>query len=210
MILVPEYLKELAFDEIRKGTWLTFSVKCTCGNQHFLVFKNYQTKKEQEAMKPYNDALMDFSGCWASTCTRDDDGTLHHWKLYTPLGLNGPKKEVYIPEPPPFAFVEVVKLVCDACGNEYILFDNRIHGYDGMTSEIQADKLSYKPTFKKKCRTAVAIKVKIENDPTLEEFRENSGLDADEATYSNGFSWIGIYVTNADGKTKKLFDFETA
>ena len=52
--------------------------------------------------------------------------------------------------------------------------------------------------------------MKIENDPTLEEFRENSGLDADEISYANGFGWIGIYTTNKDGKTKKIFDFETA
>ena len=211
MIPVPEYLKELACEESRKGTWLTFSVKCTCGNQHFIVFKNCQTKQEQEQMKPYNDALVDsVSGCWASTCTRDEDGTLHYWKLYTPLGLKGPKKEVFIPEAPPFAFVEVVMIVCSSCGKEHTLFDSRVHGYDGMISEKQSAKLSYQPTFKKKCRTPVTIKVKIENDLTLEEFRGNSGLDANEETYANGFGWIGIYVTNSDGKTKKIFEFETA
>ena len=211
MIPVPEYLKGLASEESRKGTWLTFSVKCTCGNQHFIVFKNCQTKQEQEQMKPYNDALVDsVSGCWASTCTHDEDGTLHYWKLYTPLGLKGPKKEVFIPEAPPFAFVEVVKIVCSSCGKEHTLFDSRVHGYDGMISENQSAKMGYQPTFKKKCRTPVAIRVKIENDPTLDAFRENSGLDADELTYSNGFGWIGIYVTNSDGKSKKIFEFETA
>lgn len=162
-------------------------------------------------MKPYFDALdQSFSGCWATTCTRDPDGTIHYWKLLTPLGLMGPKEEVFIPEAPPFAFIEVVKLVCDSCAQEYVLFDNRIHGYDGATSEDQGEKRNYQPAFKKKCRTPVAVKVKIENDLTLEEFCANSGIDADEVTYSNGFGWIGIYVTNADGKTKKLLEYETA
>lgn len=211
MILVPDYLKDIACDETRKGTWLSFSMQCTCGNRHFIVLKNYQTKQEQELMKPYNDALHDLiSGCWASTCTRDEDGTLHHWKLFTPLGLKGPKKDVFIPEPPPFAFVEVIKIACSSCGKEYLLFDNRIHGYDSLNSENQAEKLAYQPSFKEKCRVPVEVKVKIENDPTLEEFRANSGLDADEVAYSNGFGWIGIYTTNKDGKTKKIFDFETA
>ena len=211
MILVPDYLKDIACDETRKGTWLSFSVRCTCGNRHFTVFKNYHTKQEQELMKPYFDALEDsVSGCWASTCTRDDDGTLHYWKLFTPFGLKGPKKEVFIPEAPLCACVEVVRIVCDTCAKEYTLFDNRIHGYDGVISEDRDVKLAYQPSFKKKCRTPVNIKVKIENDPTVEEFRENSGLDADEGAYSNGFGWIGIYVTNNDGKTKKIFDFETA
>lgn len=211
MFPVPEYLKELACDESRKGTWLTFSVKCTCGNRHFIVSQNYQTKQEQEQMKLYNVALQKvMSSIWATACTRDEDGTLHYWKLYTPLGLKGPKKEVFIPEAPPFAFIEAIKILCSSCGKEYLLFDNRIHGYDGLFSENQAEKLAYHLSFREKCQTAVTISVKIENDLTLEEFRENSGLDADEVAYSNGFGRIGIYVTNSKGKTKKLFDYETA
>ena len=70
-----------------------------------------------------------------------------------------------------------------------------------------AEELEYQPQFRQKCRAPVAIRIKVENDGSLEEFNANTSLNFDEKAYSNAFSWIAIY--NRD-KKRKLFEFETA
>ena len=56
----------------------------------------------------------------------------------------------------------------------------------------------------------IALQVKVENDASLEEFNENTGLDFSEEQYSNAFSWITIYKLNDKGKATIIFDEETA
>lgn len=211
MIPVPAYLKHNAVIIKQAKSWTQFSFFCNCGCRYFFVYENFLTKQEKDLLKPYEDALTDsLTGCWGSTMTINEDGTRHYWKLYTPLGLNGPKKEVFIPEIPSFLGISVVKVQCFLCGKEHILFDNRYHGYDGVTGVKIRKKLDYLPHFKHKCRTAVTIEIKVENDLSLPEFQENTGLEYDEAQYSNAFGWIAIYSVNSVGKRRKIFEAETA
>ena len=162
-------------------------------------------------MKPYYDGLEYwFSGCWGTTCTCDENGTLHRWKLLTPAGLDGPKEEVFISERPFFAMIAVAKIKCQHCGAEHLIFDNRCHGYSGMTDTHTQEELLYQPHFRPKCRNAVGIEIKVENDPSIEIFKENTGLSFTEEQYSNAFSWIKVYAINPDGKKSLILDFETA
>ena len=125
---IPNYLKEISCDETKKGSLSIFTLKCPCGSTLFDVFESYLDQAEREACKPYCDALdrLYMSG-HASTCTVDEDGTVHHWIL---LGedLSGPKEEVFVPKPPVFSSIQVIKAKCSRCQKEQILFDSRYHG----------------------------------------------------------------------------------
>lgn len=79
-----------------------------------------------------------------------------------------------------------------------------------MTVERDKEKADYVPHFRIKCREAVSLAVKVENDESLEVFKENTGLDFTEDQYSDSFSWMAVYKFNDNGKKTKIFDFETA
>lgn len=210
-IPVPAYLKHLAVPEKQQNTWVHFRVRCTCGCERFAVYQNTLTREEKLLERPYYDALTRLcTGGGASMCTRDEDGTLHHWKLYEPeKGLQERHEEIVVPEQPYFSSVVVIQLRCSACGAEHLLFDSRVHGYDGVTGETSPETMDYTPHFRVKCADT-AVAVKVENDPCLEEFREHTGLELTEAQYADAFSWIVVYRINEKGKKVKIFEQETA
>lgn len=211
MIPVPEYLKAIAKNVKAKREWTSFTLACRCGCQTFMPYMNYFTAEEKKLLEPYYDSLHNaLSGCWATTCTVDEDGTLHHWKMFTPAGLNGPKEEVFFAEEPFFAKVAVLKIVCQECGAEYLVFDSRCHGYDAVTGDRTEEEMRYQPHFKPKCTHEVGIEIKVENDPSLEAFQENSGLMFTEKQYSSAFSWVKVYAVKQDGKKRVILDCETA
>ena len=211
MVPVPAYLRNHAQLIKANKKWTTFSFSCTCGCDTFVLYRNVYTADEEQAMKPYYDALIhSCTGGLASTCTIDEDGTVHHWRLLTPAGLDGTKEEGFIPERPFFAGISVMKIQCTHCGAEHVIFDSRCHGYDAMTSVQTEEERNYTPQFRKKCKSPSAIEIKVENDPSREVFNGNTGLSFDEAQYSNAFSWIKIYAVNVDGKRRMIFEHETA
>ena len=208
---IPNYLKHIAVFDKFKSNWTYFSIKCTCGCDRFEVYESCLNKEEKALEKPYVDALLEWYG-WEnkSKCvTKDEDGTFHRWRLYEPSkGLQGKHEEIIIPERPFFSGIVVIKVKCAECGKEHIIFDNRLHGYDGMTGEETKEALEYEPHFKRKCKDIVSLCIKIENDESFEEFQEDLGFT--EEQYSDAFSWITIYKVNALGKKTQIFDWECA
>ena len=210
-IPIPKYLRHIAKLIKQQKTWTCFGICCTCGCKDFFIYQNYLNKEEMLLEKPYYDALTEMFSAGASMCTQDEDGTLHHWKLYEPSkGLKGKHEEMFLPDRPYFSGIVVIKIRCPKCGKEYLIFDSRIHGYDGMTSKKDQATMEYEPHFKLKCKEAVALEVKIENDKSLEDFQDNTDLDFTEEQYSDAFSWIIIYRINNNGKKAKIFDWESA
>ena len=104
----------------------------------------------------------------------------------------------------------MIKVSCTACGKEHLLFDSRIHGYDGMTGEHTQEVLDYKPHFKLKCKNAVSLEMKVENDESHEAFKENTAIGFTKEQYSDAFGWMVIYKTDEKGKKSKIIDTETA
>ena len=207
--MIPAYLKLIAREVKVKGDRTTMALVCECGNDLFWLYENKLTKEEKKQMEPYEKAIDELcSGGFGSMCTRDDDGTIHHWKLTSPFT----KKEVIMPEKPSFAGVVSIQAECSFCGKVHAIFDNRIHGYDGVFCN-EGENLEYRPHYQKRTtRDGLPRKIEIvtENDETLEEFRENTDIDCDEAAYSNAFGWISIYAIDAKGKKTKILDFETS
>ncbi|MBQ8742201.1 MAG: hypothetical protein IJZ03_09125 [Clostridia bacterium] len=213
-IPIPRYIRHIAKLQKQQKTWTHFGICCTCGCEKFLVYQNYMNKEEMLLEKPYYDALHEMFSGGLSTCTRDEDGTLHHWKLYEQYepgkGFVRRREEVFLPDRPYFSGIVVIKSKCIKCEKEYLLFDSRMHGYDGMTNEKDQATIEYEPHFKLKCKEAVSLEVKVENDESLEKFQDNTDLGFTEEQFSDAFSWIIIYRINNNGKKAKIFDWETA
>ena len=141
-------------------------------------------------------------------CTRNEDGMLHHWKLTSPFT----KKEVILPEKPAFAGIMSMQAACSQCGRMHTVFDNRVHGYDAVFCNENAN-LEDEPHYQKRMtRDHLPRKIEIitENDETMEMFRDNTGIECDENTYSNAFGWIGAYAIDEKGKKTRILDWETA
>lgn len=206
MLPIPEYLRNNAINPKHTKTNIQFDFVCDCNNKGFYIFHNYLTKEEKEIVDEYYTVLAKtFKGSWTYTMELDDKGIVHYYRLYTPLGMYGPKKEVFPPKTPPFTEVNIIKAKCIHCGKEYVLFDSRYHGYDAVTSD-ESEVSTYIPHFKQKRNPAFGITIKVGNDGSLEEFIENTGKECDEAFYSNAFGSITIYTKDNEGKKKKLFD----
>ncbi len=243
---IPNYLKEIGYNETKKSGRTCFEIKCTCGCEKFYVYKNKFTKEEKVLMKPFWDAFNFFYsigypdahcekrdengkhhnyivkecileeidsvsivGGMVWNCRRDENGDLHYYEV-----KSGVWEEFELPEMPSFATAESYKAICSECGKEFLLFDNRFHGYDAvLASEGLSRDLEYKPTYaQKKFKDGKPrrIKFEVENFDTLEDFCEDLGEEYDEATYSNSFSWIWVYAIDENDKKSKIFEYETA
>lgn len=204
---IPNYLKHLAVSEKQKHTWTYFSIQCPCGCDTFTIYENYLNKEEKALEKPYCDALTEMYAIHAPRMTTcDENGVQHIWRLLE----DGSRKEIIVPAPPFFSGITVIKIKCAACGKEHLIFDSRIHGYDGMTGKHAQETLAYEPHFKLKCKNAVSLQIKVENDETCEEFLNLTSLDFSEKQYADSFGWIIIYKIDEKGKKTKIFDWETS
>ena len=207
--VIPEYLRSIARETKIKGDRSTCELVCPCGNQRFHVFHNKFTEEEKAVYDQYwSEYEKAFRGGYASMCTRDSNGKLHHWKIVVP----GIKIEVFPPEDPPFPTVFSWRVGCSACGQEYLIFDSRLHGYDGIFCTEEKDR-NYAPRYVQRMfrdKAPIRIELTTENDSTLEQFRENTGVECGYEAYSNAFGWISIQAVDENGKKTKLLDHETA
>ena len=212
---VPEHLKNIAYDLTEKTVsdelqFCNFKIKCTCGCEFFNISQNYLTKKENELLRPYYDALeKSTKSVFGSGCTKDENGNFHYWIYKTSKGCFGRKEEVFIPPKPYFSGITVIKAVCAECESEYILYDSRKHGYDSFCMEASPEEMNYSPHFRKKNKskdTSKKILTELEYSGDKNDFFD-SFPDGD---YNNSFSWIQIYSVDRNGKKRKIFDIETA
>lgn len=207
--MIPAYLRHISREIRVKGDRTTFTLVCTCGHDRFDLFHNKFTKEEQETYDRYiaEDEKV-FRGSYASECTYDDDGKLRHWKWVFP----GIKIEVFPPEMPSFSMVVSWRARCSQCGAEHLIFDNRFHGYDGVFCS-DGENRDYVPHYVPRStrdKSPRRVEITTENDATLAQFQENTGIDCDYDAYSNGFGWISIHAVDEKGKKTKLLDHESA
>lgn len=209
---IPNYLQEIAYSESNKNNFTTFRIKCNCGCIQFHVYESYLDKKERELCKPYYDALhYSISGGCFSNCTKDENGIIHHW-IYLTHNHNGPKKEVIIPPKPVCATINVIKIKCYECGDEYVIYDNRFHGYSGKFCNDSIEEKEYIPHFRLKKRRdnlPVEIYISVEHTESYEDFEKSIDIPCEYKDYTDAFTWIAIYSIDNNNNKRKLFDFET-
>lgn len=109
----------------------------------------------------------------------------------------------------------IIRIACDRCGEEYLLFDSGRHGWNGFVcGDDWLDRESLpEQFFCPKCRTNVfGITVRISSQGR-KDFEENAGNDMPFSSedWVNAFDWITVsLVCEKCGRTdKKWLDTET-
>ena len=207
--MIPQYLRHISTEEKVWGGRTTFSIACGCSNDRFDVLVNGLTQEEKKQLEDHRKASETINRrCWAMKSTVDRDGVVHHWKYLAPFV----RVEVFPPEEPPFDGIMCWQLRCSACGQEHLIFDNRVHGYDGVFCAENTDR-DYQPVFKQRSfrdKLPRRIEITTENEKTIEDLREATGIDCDADTWSNAFSWIGVCAVDSRGKRTRILEAETA
>ena len=200
MIPVPDYLRKHATDISIKDKYVDFRFACACGNKTFSVSENCLSPEEETQMIPLEKACKKLAcGMWGAATTVDDEGKQHHWKLLTPFGLKGWKKEIILPPWPLGAQISIVKCKCLSCGQEHTLFDSRYHGYDGICGEKSRELLEYAPRFR--CvRKSCQLLIRVFNDPA----EQKSDLES----VADGFDAISVYAASETGKKTLIFGYD--
>jgi hypothetical protein len=204
MIPTPDYLQPYAIDPKQTGTRLCFQIQCSCGCKEFQLLEKSYTEEEKHQIRQLEEGLPNLR--WHTIYSGMDTGgkPYHYIKRF---GIF--KKRISIPEAPVFQNIQAVKALCSQCRREILLFDSRYHGYDALPSDQESTK-QYDMHFAPAAQQTYGIEIAVENDPSLEQFRENFGEPCSPEFYSNAFDWISIRGTDRTGKAKVLLDFETA
>jgi len=212
MLVIPTYLG--SFSEVIKSTKNTVSLKIVskCGNDEFLVYNN----KIEKSLKQFG-----------KDKEIEDFGKRCGWKSYTGGAFNDDKYYMYRKnifgiivdkvEVTDFTSdtVNIIKAKCKKCGDEYIVFDNRIHGWDAVmteeTKDISYDTIEFEQRkFKGSKENVAKIRVKVINQETFEEFQKENPNNT-IAEYSNAFHDISIDgIIKDTGKVTMIHCEETA
>ena len=207
---IPNYLKQIAVPEKMLDALALFSIKCTCGCNQFWVYTNYLNKQEIALKKAYCDAEEAlFSEDLFENFTKDKRGKLHYWRFLEPeKGWDGKLEEVVLPEYPFFLNIQVIKAKCVDCGEEHLIFDSRIHGYDAAAAQkVTAQELAYKPHFRRKWKEPMKLSGMLFNEPTLKDFQKSKAKlrNFSEEEYANSFYELHVSKVADSGKPKEFF-----
>lgn len=207
--MIPAYLRHISREIKVKDCRTSYAVICEYGEEKFWLYSNYFTPEEKKALEPHDEAMKELtSGFWGYECHRDKAGNFRYYKLLFPFF----KKEVKVPEAPIFASVECWQAECCRCGKKHVLFDNRIHGYDGIFCR-QEETLAYEPHFKKlrlQHGEPMKLEMEVAHDPTPAQIRQEIGELVDDVTCSNAFGWICVRRVDEKGRRRIVLDYETA
>ena len=189
MIGVPDYISPYAHDIRTAKDGVSFGIQCTCGCRTLALLKNTFSAEEKRILDEYEKSLPDIKRHTVRGGVGEDG------KPYLCIRrLFFFRKYIEFPPAPYFANIRTVKAVCEACNQEIVIFDSRLHGYDSM--EASEEELRYVPYYSGRKTEYCHVSVKLEQ-------LEDEDLDA------RYFTGIGICKT-AGGKKKNYFEAETA
>ena len=206
--MIPHHLRAVADVIACRGSAMTLQLVCPCGCERFTVWENTDTP-EQAALRAKFEAASGFPRdtmtVWAKTAK---DGSQRWYRRR--LGHILPERF----EPafcPPELTLQRVAVQCAKCGAETVVFDNRMHGYDGAVcgTELSPDFVPLMKQKFAKSSPARRIRVRVTCDADEAEFADLDGAGA-EAMLSECFTSVEILSETAPGKYRSFFAAETA
>ena len=218
MDMLPVYLRDISYNCIKKKGTLVFNLKCTCGSNFFKIMKGktHESKQQEEKWNNYWKKYRFVPIFELGDAIERKSGKRYIYGS-TFFGIRVGK--LYYEEIPFVKDLCVVKAVCTNCSKEFILFDNRKHGYDALSDILdkqQFDKAMVpfasekNLKFRNLCRgNECDITIAIQNDLSFDDFYETFGKNASDEDYSNAFSWIKIIAT-VGSKKHIILDEETS
>ena len=155
MTSVPAYLEPYSADVLIKNDTTSFSLKCVCGCDSFLLYKNVFSEEEKREMERYE------ANCPKLRLHTLHGGTGKDGKPYAYIRILGIfKKHIVLPRAPFFAGIKVIKALCASCGEEVVVFDSRIHG--NALTDVSYEAVAYAPHFEEENRDPCHVFVEIE------------------------------------------------
>lgn len=199
-MIIPSYIAKIAVNAKSKGNCVCFDLKCTCGCNKFFLLKNKLSQEEADKQVKFEELFKKYKG----TCYSDNNGNI----ILTTIGFLGLFKRKYrLPKSEIPKCIEIIKVKCASCNEEFLLFDNNKYGYDGVIEPETYCNSQYE--FAKATNKASCISLKVTYDLTFTEFLENAGNNFTYEQFSNAFSDIKIYKVS-DGKKTRIYYYETA
>lgn len=242
MILIPKHLRNIASINREKDENLTLDIKCPCGCNKFIIYKNILTKpilekdvknKIRKSWEWYDKVLDPLITNLYSAAYYNfpEEGyreiiVYDSRNMYTKFDKEKDKSRIIkcfkindgevpldikeINRLQPYDDTIIIKITCQDCNKEYILFDNRIHGND--VADFNNDELKEydfrEKVINKKKGHSYKIRVFIKNYWDFEnlEINGNEGLSFDD--YSDMFGYIKIQAIDDNEKKYIIYSEE--
>ena len=204
--IIPMYLKHLAYEANEKKNSVSFKIKCDCGCNEFDFYKKILSTEDEENKKRYEELLKKYKGMAYS----DKEGNFWFCSKSF-LGIGKKKIKLTRKEFEELISYErkVFKAKCINCGQEYILFDSQLNGYDAVVDLVEKnDAISTELFFKRFEKDSMICEITIRNTVGYEEFMQEFKGKGSFELYTNAFADIKIAVIK-DGKKKTIFTAET-
>jgi ribosomal protein L33 len=212
-MLIPKYLEHISKVVKQSKHNVTVKLQCECGESKFIVLKNKPLEADKLAKEQWEKLINERFSRGNVYQYSDKDGNRFIVRKNI-FGIIVDKARLN--DMPRYFDTNIIKLVCNNCGKEHIIFDNRIHGYDAYVEKrnnVSYEGIEFKQkTFKGSNNNLVAIEIKIDNDITFEEFCDQEGKEVTTEEYTNAFSNIIIYgnIIDLNNKRVTIFSEETA
>lgn len=191
MIPVPYHLQEIAELTAVGEDSLTMQLVCPCGCGRFLLFENTYTEQERAQMRLFRQTA---------------DEILRSRYLYP-----APEESV-LPDALPIAGLHRFSVRCADCGNAALLYDNRLHGYDGAVIGREIPP-AYQPPMKQRFAgrlPARQIRVCISGGIPADALADFTGAEAANLRLlSECFTEIRIQTRGENGRYRTVFSEET-
>ena len=202
---VPRHLRRLAGEIKQTAYSVEMRLRCPCGCECFRVEKNTWTEEEKREMEAHEEALKKVI-CGYSFRRLPNGRFQHRRNLFGLIPLRW--KYFDMPQAPCWWDVQCIRVICEACQMTHVVFDSRLHGYEGWAAEWPEDTMAWQPRWRSADRSVGAVTVCVENrdfDAFLEDNPELTPEDCSDL-YEN----ISIRIQSDNGKSREVFSRETA
>lgn len=132
--MIPSYLNNIAQKIGDKGNCSRLGIKCTCGCEDFYLIVKKKTTDEIQAERDFEKQITKQFGKRVELQS-DNDGKV----FYVKRNLFGRVvKKAEVNNFTSKTFKNYISIKCSACGCEYTLFDERMHGYNACISYTES------------------------------------------------------------------------
>lgn len=190
---IPKYLREIS-DVINTSKNVAIAkIRCKCGCNRFIAYK-YTTLVKPNIKHGLNEIIRENNELYL--IKRNFFGKIIKKIKYSDTFYEKPRN--------------VVKVKCQKCNSEYILFDNYKHGYDAINTDFSNAILSDISTgFKEVYHQSLEVFVKIYQDVSYDLFQQEFEK-MDFETYLNLFDNIEIYGITSNSEKTNIWLEETS
>lgn len=147
MTLLPAHLRGLAADVKGMDCFLlSFHLRCPCGNMHFRLEEAVPDEAELAAINAWLAAERTVRRGRIVRYRKDENGQtvlmcrrilFGRWEPFKPL----------LPPLPCYMDVQSLRGICRGCGKTHLIFDNRLHGMDGLMQEFSGEAMQWQPRW---------------------------------------------------------------